>query len=302
MPTSQRTHIPRVAPGVQRFGAHLSIAGGVHNALVAAQRVGGDCLQIFVKNQQQWTAPPLDSVDIVRWTEARRATSIRPIVAHATYLFNLASPDDALWHRSVEAFADEIRRCRALGIRDIVVHPGSHRGSGLVAGLGRVVEAIDTVCEATPDANVRILLETTAGQGDSVGHRFEHLGEILHRTRHPHRLGVCLDTCHVFAAGYDLRSPPTYEATMAQFRKHVGMRRLRCIHVNDSKTPLGSNVDRHEHIARGHLGLSAFQLLVNDERLARVPKILETPKGLDDRGREWDRVNLARLRRLIRRR
>ncbi len=283
----------------QRFGAHLSIAGGIHKALVSAEDLGCDCLQVFVKNQQQWSAPPRDPGEIERWRRTWRRSRLRPVVAHATYLINLASPDRDLWRRSVEAFAEEILRCAALRIGELVIHPGSHRGAGIAAGLDRVVEAINRCCERTADTRVRVLLETTSGQGHSVGSRFEELGEILDRVALPRRLGVCLDTCHVFAAGYELRTSDGYAQTLAELARHVGLRRVRCLHVNDSKTPLGSKVDRHEHIGRGKLGLRAFRHLVNDRRLARVPRILETPKGQDARGRDLDRVNLARLRKLV---
>jgi len=283
----------------QRFGAHLSIAGGVYNAFEAARRVGCDCLQIFVKNQRQWSAPPLTEDDVRRWRRLRRGRDVRPVIAHATYLINLASPDKTMWRRSVDAFAEDVDRCATLGIRDVVLHPGSHRGVGVEVGISQVVRALDRVCERTADSGVRILLETTAGQGHGVGGRFEHLAEIIARAEHPRRIAVCFDTCHVFAAGYELRTPTGYERTLTELGRHVGLSRVRCIHVNDSKRPLGSKVDRHEHIGRGKLGLRAFRLLVNDVRLARVPKILETPKGTDARGRDLDQMNLAKLRRLV---
>ncbi|MBN1342668.1 MAG: deoxyribonuclease IV [Phycisphaerae bacterium] len=280
----------------------MSIAGGVHHALVAAESVGCDCVQIFVKNQRQWSAPPIDPEELTRWRRARRRTAVSPVVAHATYLINLASPDKTMWRRSVDAFTEEIHRCAALRIRDVIIHPGSHKGAGLGAGVGQIVRALDEICQATADSGVRILLETTAGSGHGVGSRFEHLAEIIAGARQPRRLGVCLDTCHLFAAGYELRTPEGYERTLSELRRHIGLRRVRCIHVNDSKKGLGANVDRHEHIGMGKLGLRAFRLLVNDDRLARVPKILETPKGQDPRGRDFDKVNLAKLRRLINRR
>lgn len=265
----------------------------------SAASIGCDCVQVFVKNQQQWSAPPLDPDVVKRWKALRRRLDVRPVIAHATYLINLASPDEALCAKSVEAFTEEIRRCSALRISDVVIHPGSHRGAGLDAGMDRVVRALDGICERTTGSGVRILLETTAGQGHGVGSRFEHLAEIIARAEHKRRLGVCLDTCHVFAAGYDLRTPERYEHVIDELDRYIGLRRVRCIHVNDSKKPLGSKVDRHEHIGRGKIGLRGFRLLVNDVRLAHVPKILETPKGTDARGRDLDKVNLAKLRRLV---
>ena len=285
----------------QRFGAHLSIAGGVHRALEAAGTLGCDCVQIFVKNQLQWSPAPLNRVRVRRWHEIRRRSGVRPVIAHATYLINLASPDPVMWRRSVKTFTEEIRRCAVLRIRQLVIHPGSHRGAGREAGVTRVARALNQICEKTADSGVRILLETTAGQGHGLGGQFEDLADIIDRAKHPRRLGVCLDTCHLFAAGYELRTPVGYERTIAALDRQVGLSRVACIHVNDAKHRLGSKADRHEHIGQGKLGLRAFRLLVNDARLAGVPKILETPKGRDARGRDLDEVNLARLRRLIKR-
>ncbi len=283
----------------QRFGAHLSIAGGVHNAIKSAVRIRCDCLQVFVKNQQQWSAPPLDPGVVRQWRRLRRENDIEPIVAHATYLLNLATPADDLWRKSIDAFTEEIRRCAVLGIGDIIVHPGSHRGTSVAAGIDRVASAVDEVCSATKGSGVRILLETTAGSGDSVGGRFEHLAAMIERSRSKRRLGVCVDTCHIFAAGYDIREERRYEEVMAELEQHVGLQRVRCIHLNDSKRELGSRVDRHEHIGKGKIGRRGFRHIVNDEHLAHVPKILETPKGEDGRGRNLDKMNLAKLRRLI---
>jgi len=285
----------------QRFGAHLSIAGGLHKAIEAAEALRCDCLQVFVKNQRQWTAPALDPNDVRRWTAARRQADVEPVVAHATYLVNLASPERDKRGRSIRTLVDEVRRCAALKIGDLIVHPGWHMGAGLERGIARVAKSLDEVCRRTANSRVRILLETMAGQGSDVAGRFEHLADIISRTASSRRLAVCLDTCHVFAAGYELRTPDGYAETMAELDRHVGLRRVRCIHVNDAKTALGSRVDRHEHVGRGRLGLRAFRLLLSDPRLARCPRILETPKGKDDRERDFDALNLARLRRLARR-
>jgi len=283
----------------QRFGAHLSIGGGVHRAIEAAGALRCDCLQVFVKNQRQWTAAPLDPAEIDRWVEARHRTPIAPVFAHATYLINLASPEAAIRRPSVATFVEELRRCESLGIEGLIVHPGSHRGAGLAAGIGRIIAAIDEICRRTAKNPTRVLLETTAGAGDSVGGRFEHLAEVFAGVHEPHRLGVCLDTCHVFAAGYELRTPEGYAQTMAELDRRVGLRHVRCIHVNDSQGDLGTHRDRHEHIGRGRLGLGAFRLLLNDPRLTSVPRVLETPKGVDARGRDLDRLNLSRLRKLV---
>ncbi len=282
----------------QRFGAHLSVAGGLEKAFEAAAELGCDCLQIFVKNQRQWSAPPLDEEQIRRFRSAARHGA-RPVVAHASYLLNLASPDSAIRRRSVLALIDELTRCETLGVRRLVVHPGAHLGAGLDAGIARIAASLDEAHEATPGFRVRVLLETTAGQGTTIGHEPAHLGRILHAVRQPERLGVCVDTCHVFAAGYDLRTADGYERLLADLARHVGLRRIHCIHVNDSKTPCNARRDRHEHIGRGRIGRAGFARLVNDRRLADIPKILETPKGEDGRGVDLDRVNLRRLRRMI---
>lgn len=283
----------------QRFGAHLSVAGGLENAFIAARTVGCDCLQIFVKNQRQWSAPPLTEAQVRAYRDAERSTGIGPVVAHATYLLNLASPNDDIRQKSIRALIDELNRCEALGVAALVLHPGAHMGAGVDAGIARIARSIDEVHTATRGYAVRILLETTAGQGTTLGHDITQLGSILAATAEPGRLGVCLDTCHLFAAGYDLRVAEPYERMMHALTTSVGLARVACIHVNDSKGDLGSRLDRHEHIAQGRIGRAGFHRLLNDPRLEAVPRILETPKGVDARGRELDRVNLARLRRMI---
>lgn len=282
------------------FGAHMSIAGGLHHAFFAGQAVGCDCLQVFVRNQRQWKAPPLTEEAIREWKRAGRSTGLRPVVAHDSYLINLASPDAAARQRSIDAFLDELTRCEALGIRYLVAHPGAHMGEGEPAGLRRIAAAFDTIHKAAAGFKVRTLLETTAGQGTTLGYRFEHLADILAGVAAPERINICFDTCHVFAAGYDFRRPDHYDEMMATFQRLVGTRRIKCFHVNDSKRECGSRVDRHDHIGQGKLGHAAFRNLLRDPRFARVPKILETAKGPDEKGREHDAVNLARLRRLAR--
>jgi len=217
-------------------------------------------------------------------------------VAHDSYLINMCSGNPVLWKRSVDAMAEEMERCDALGIPALVAHPGAHGGDGEEAGLERLVRALDLLAERLPHARVRILLETTAGQGTALGHRFEHLRHVLERVRRPERVGVCLDTCHVFAAGYDLRTAAAYAQTLAEFDRVVGLARLGAVHLNDSKKDLGSRVDRHEHIGKGCLGLEAFRCLLNDPRLRGLPMVLETPKGDDLRE---DVENLERLRALL---
>jgi deoxyribonuclease-4 len=284
-----------------RFGAHMSIAGGLHLAFERGRETGCDCMQVFVKNQRQWNAPPLTDGEVTAWMQARATAGIEPIVAHDSYLINLAAPDDALWKKSLDAFHDEIERCERLAIGHLVTHPGSHVGSGLDAGIRRIARAINEVHRETRGYAVRIALEVTAGQGTGIGHQFEHLRRIVDRVREPERMAVCIDTCHLFAAGYDLTTDEGYERTIAGLDEQIGIARVACFHLNDSKKPLGSRVDRHEHIGKGMLGRSAFRRLVNDARFASIPMIMETPKGTDDRGRDFDRLNLTRLRRMIQR-
>lgn len=287
-------------PSVPRFGAHVSVAGGLENAFYSGHKVGCDCLQIFVKNQRQWRAPRLTDDQIARYRVAERETGLRPVVAHASYLLNLASPDTGNRSRSISALVDELERCEALGVAGLVLHPGAHLDDTLGAGIRRIARALDTTCRRTPGFATRVLLETTAGQGTTIGHRFEHLATILGRVRDPDRLGVCLDTCHLFAAGYDFRKPEGYGAMIDELADTVGVGAVRCIHMNDSKTPCGSRVDRHEHIGKGRIGGAGFAHFVNDRRVSGVPMILETPKGKDGRGSDFDRVNLKRLRSLVR--
>jgi len=277
----------------------MSIAGGLHLAFERAVEAGCDCLQVFVKNQRQWRAPALTRQAVTLWEQARHRTGLGPVIAHATYLINLASPDRTLWRRSINAYADELRRCEELGIIGLVVHPGSHNGRGEDWGVRRIAEALNVIHARTVGFQVKTALETTAGQGTGVGSRFEHLAEIISLTEACERVAICADTCHLFAAGYNLTSEEGYAATIETFDQLIGHDRLLCFHMNDSKKPLGSHVDRHEHIGKGRLGRSAFRRLVNDPRFLGRPMILETPKGLDARGRDWDRVSLGLLRRWI---
>ena len=227
-----------------------------------------------------------------------RQTRLRQPMAHDCYLTNLASPDDSLYRRSLETFLVELRRVERLGLRYLIMHPGAHMDSGEEAGLERVAAAFDEIHSRSPNCRVSVLLETTAGQGSTLGHRFEHLAHILSHVAEPDRLGVCFDTCHVFAAGYALAPAADYQATMRAFDRTIGLRHLRVFHVNDSLKPQGSRVDRHAHIGRGHLGLEPFRLLVNDRRFRNRPMILETPKEEGEES-DMDTVNLATLRGLM---
>ncbi len=276
-----------------RLGAHMSIAGGLYLALERGKAVGCSVVQLFVKNQVQWAARPLTDEDVRLFKKAQRATGIRVVFAHSTYLINLATPAEAEWRRAVDAFADELERAEALGLRFVVIHPGSHKGSGLDAGISRIVRALDELGTRTRGYRVRIALENTAGAGHTVGARFEELQAILERVREPDRLGICLDTCHLFAAGYNIRTPGGYSLTMEAMEKTLGARSVLAFHLNDAKAGLASGLDRHEHIGKGHIGLGAFRRLLNDRRFAGVPMVLETPK--DD---DADIRNLRTLRRL----
>ncbi len=279
-----------------RLGAHESIAGGLHRAFDRAQSVGCDAVQIFVKSNRSWAVKPLTEGDIARFKAKAEETDIHPVVGHTSYLLNLGTPDGGLWAKSRDMLIVELERCEALNVPYLVLHPGSHVGTGEEAGLARVAQGLGEVHAATPGFRTQILLETTAGQGSSLGHRFEHLAWLIEHTPEGERLGVCLDTCHIFAAGYELRTPDGYAATMEAFERTIGLDRLKVIHLNDSKGGLGSRKDRHEHIGKGHIGLEGFRQVLNDPRLAGLPGLLETPKGKE---LHEDRENLALLRSLV---
>jgi deoxyribonuclease-4 len=276
------------------FGAHMSIAGGCDKALLAAQAHHCETVQLFTKSSNQRKAKDLSDDEIRTFRRTLRRTRLRFPMAHDCYLINLASPNEELYRRSLEAFVVEVQRAEALGLSYLVTHPGSPTDGDEQAGLARVAQALDEVHRRCPGYRVRVLLETTAGQGNSLGHRFEHLARILELVAEPERLGVCLDTCHVFAAGYALAPAAEYRATMKEFDRMVGLKRLRSFHLNDSLKAQGSRVDRHAHIGRGCLGLEPFRLLVNDPRFRNRPMVLETPKEND-----MDTVNLRTLRELV---
>lgn len=277
------------------FGAHMSISGGVWRAFGRGEAVGCETMQIFGKNQRQWRASPFSPGEVADFRAEQERTGIGPVVVHVSYLINLASPKEDLWERSVGAFADELERCATLGVPYLVMHPGAHTGSGEEAGVLRVAEAFRRLFDAGVGAGVMVLMETTAGQGTVLGYCFEHLGRLMDLVGHWGRVGVCVDTCHVFAAGYDFRTPETYAATFGRFDEVVGLEHVKVVHVNDSLHALGSRRDRHAHIGQGCVGVEGFRLLVRDVRFREVPMILETPKGKD---MVEDRENLALLRAL----
>lgn len=280
------------------FGAHLSISGGLHQAILSAEKYGMETVQIFTKNQQQWKCPPLGEQARSDWRAHCDRLGFSQTVSHDSYLINLGSPEEGLWRRSVELFVEEVERCRALGIPYLVMHPGAHMGSGEEAGVRRVAAALDAVHERVAGDGVTTCLEITAGQGSALGYRLEHLAEIMEKVKEPGRLGVCLDTAHLFAAGYDFRGRK-YAGFMKEVERTVGVGRVKVLHLNDSKKGLGSRVDRHEHIGRGEIGVEGFRPFVRDERFEEVPKIMETPKEKDEQGRDWDEVNLEVLRGLM---
>ena len=280
------------------LGAHQSIAGGLHLAFDRIEQVGGESLQIFTANQRQWRSAPLQAEQIRQFQERWRQSGGMPVASHASYLINLAAADTEKAAKAVAAFGEELQRCLQLGIPFVVIHPGSHGGIGVEAGLARVVENLDRALEQVkaPDAAIKVLLETTAGQGTSLGSRFEELGWLLSRSRYPEHVGICLDTCHIFAAGYNLATAAGYAQTLAEFEAHIGCRHLHFFHLNDSLKSCGSRVDRHAHIGEGQMGLEGFRSLLNDPRFRHHPMTLETDKGLD---LSEDVENLRRLRTLL---
>ncbi|MFI5253500.1 MAG: deoxyribonuclease IV [Bacteroidota bacterium] len=280
------------------IGAHESIAGGVYTAFERAESVGCATLQVFTKNSNQWAAKPLTEEDIANYKSAASKSTIKPVVAHDSYLINLCAVSPEILKKSREAFTDELQRCEALGIPYLNFHPGGHMGRGEEDGIKYIIESLNIAHEQTKGFHVKSVIETTAGQGTTLGYRFEQLKAMINGVDEPERMAVCIDTCHIFAAGYDIATPEAYERTMKEFSDIIGFNKLAAIHVNDSKKGLGSKVDRHEHIGKGAIGIGGFRNLMNDPRLKKIPKILETPKGED---LAEDRMNLATLRKLIKR-
>jgi len=277
----------------QPIGAHVSISGALELAFARGEEIGCTAIQIFTKNASQWRAKPIEAESAAAFRKAWEASPIGPVIVHDTYLINLAAPDEEKWAKSKATFADELVRCAQLGIGQLVMHPGNHMGEGEEAGIARIAAAFKELFAAAPES-VEVLLENTAGQGSAVGWRFEHLAEIMARVPEG-RFGICFDTCHAFAAGYDLSSGEGYTRVMEELQRHVGLDRVRAFHVNDSKKGFDSRVDRHEQLGEGAIGIEGFRALMQDARFAAVPKILETPKGSDN---AWDLRNLALLREL----
>ena len=280
-----------------RLGAHMSIVGGVDEAILRGHEVGCDTIQIFTRSPRQWRPRVLKDEEILHFQQNRERTGVRPVIAHDCYLINLGSPDEDLWRKSLGVLVEELRHCEALDIPYLVIHPGSHVGTGEEVGLRRIAQALDQACGEAKRRRVDILLEITAGQGTNLGYSFAQLAQLLELVVDDSWLGICFDTCHAFAAGYELRTREGYEATFGEMDELIGLQRLKFIHLNDSKGDLGSRLDRHEHIGRGALGLEPFRMLLNDERFQELPMVLETPKGPKDKE---DRENLKVLRSLIR--
>jgi deoxyribonuclease-4 len=277
------------------IGAHMSIAGGLHTAFERAERVGCTAIQIFTKNSNQWKDPVISLDDISKYREAKNKSKVRMVVSHDSYLINLCGANDYLLESSRRAFVEEIKRCDALGIEFLVFHPGAHTTMDRREAVKVVAESLNFSHEATKGAAVT-LIETTAGQGTTLGSTFDEIAAMISLVKNEARVGVCIDTCHIFAAGYDIRTRNSYEKTITEFDSVIGLDKLHVIHFNDAKKPLNSHVDRHEHIGKGEIGKYAFGFFMNDKRFTGIPKILETPKGED--GYKMDMVNLKILKSL----
>ncbi|MEK7846196.1 MAG: deoxyribonuclease IV [Nitrospinota bacterium] len=284
------------------LGAHMSIEGGVENAPLRGKKAGCQVIQIFTKNNNRWNSRQLTDKDINSFKKNSFDTGVIPSASHTAYLINLASPNTEIYKKSLEAFSDEMERAERLGLPYLIFHPGAHLGSGENTGLKRIADSINILLKKGSHPKgcgyqLMLLLETTAGQGSHLGYKFEHLSEIIEMVDEKEKMGVCLDTCHIFAAGYDISSEYGYKKTFEDFNKIIGIDRLKAFHINDSKKGLGSRVDRHEHIGKGKIGLTAFKLLLNDAQFKNIPMIIETPKGKTMRE---DRKNLSVLKGLIR--
>ena len=272
----------------------MSIAGGIYNAPLRGREVGCSTIQIFTKNSNQWNAKKLTKEEIQQFKTNQIKTRIFPIIAHDAYLINIASPDDKIHSKSMDALYIEIKRTEVLGLPYLIMHPGAHLGSGEKNGLIKIAETLNILNDKTKNFKIKILLETTAGQGTTLGYKFEHFACIFEGIKNKDRLGVCLDTSHIFAAGYDIRTEKGYDETIKTFDKIIGLEKVKVFHLNDSKKPLGSRVDRHEHIGKGFIGEEGFKYLLKDERFTSHPMILETPKDFEGA----DIMNLKLLRKI----
>lgn len=270
------------------LGSHLSVSGGLYKALEKASSYNFSSVAIFVRNQVQWKVSPLKDDVIKRFKETREKLEIENVVAHASYLINLAGKEEVR-NKSIPGMVVDVERCDQLGIESLVLHPGSN--PDLEKGIDMIADGLNDIADKTANCKTKILLETTAGQGNCIGHKFEHIADILKKVENSSRFGVCLDTCHIFAAGYDLRTEKAYKETMENFENTIGFKNLVAIHLNDSKKDLGTRVDRHEHLGRGFLGKESFVNLLNDKRIKDIPLIMETPKDKNENGEDWDTIN-----------
>jgi deoxyribonuclease-4 len=280
----------------QLLGAHTSINGGVSTAVVLAEKLGFTAIQIFTKNNNRWYAKELGEKEIETYKTRLKASNIKFVVAHDSYLINLCAKDTEMLNKSKDSFLDELKRCELLEIPHLNFHPGAHLGLGEDEGIKLIAESLNVIHSSTPGYKVTSMIETTAGQGSSVGYKFEHLRKIIDLVDEKNRMTVCIDTAHIFAAGYDIKNASKYKQVMNEFDNIIGLDRLKCIHMNDSKKILGSRVDRHENIGEGFIGIEGFINIMNDKRIEHIPKILETPKGKEQ---SEDVVNLNILKSLI---
>ncbi len=281
------------------FGVHQSISAGFDTAVYDAAAMGYDCVQIFSGNSNRWDNKPISETAARKFQEALAKTGQYDPLVHDSYLINLASPDEALHEKSVARFTDELVRAQILGVPRVVMHPGAAKDDSKDAALDRVARSFDRIFESIPENTTQVLVETTAGQGSYLGGTFEEIAAIIAACDHKDRLGVCVDTCHVFAAGYDFRTKASYDAMFEQFDRTVGLDRLAAFHLNDSMKKLESHGDRHDHIGKGEIGLDAFAMLINDPRFAQKPMYLETPKKETEEGEAWDVLNLKALKALL---
>lgn len=279
-----------------KLGAHMSVAGGVSQGLDRAKQINIEAVQIFTRNNNRWFASPIAPEELNRFKNKAARFERANLISHAAYLINIASPDEELHQRSLDALYDEMFRAQALGLAWVVLHPGNHMGMGEEWGMKRVIRSLDHVLERTKGFSTGILLENTSGQGTSLGYDFTHLAKIRRRVKHAKRVGVCMDTCHMFAAGYDVRDLKSYHTTMETLDRTVGLNHVKAVHLNDSLKPFESRLDRHAHIGQGEIGLDGFAFFMNDERMSDLPMVLETPKGPD---MKEDVENINRLKGLI---
>ncbi len=277
------------------LGAHISIADGFGESLIRGKNIGCDTIQIFVKSNIQWKARDIKNFEIQEFFLNKRETKIDPVIAHSSYLINLASSNKRIRNLSIMSFIKELKMAKELKIQYFIFHPGYHKGAGLKKGIKLIAKALNQII-LRDNSKITILLETTSGQGSSIGYRFEQLAEIINLVNKKRRIGVCFDTCHVFSSGYEIRNRKDYKKTFEEFEKIIGIKRLKVFHLNDSKGDLGSRIDRHQHIGKGYLGLKPFRFILNDKRFQNIPMIIETPK---DGGYKKDVENLTILRSLI---